>query len=81
MKKVFYLIISLLLFAFEPLAAQRVNERYPVISYWDFKYSDSVDSVDCRYTVNHKLFLSGFDTDGKGTFYFAGGSPLRVSCF
>ena len=27
------------------------------------------------------MFLSGFDTDGKGTFYFAGGNPLRVSCF
>lgn len=82
MEKGFYLIISLLLFALEPLFAQRVNERYPVLSYWDFKYRGTADSVDCRYNpVNNKLFLSGFDTDGKGTFYFAGGCPLRVSCF
>lgn len=82
MKKEFLLIMFLLFFTLASLSAQRVNDRYPAISYWDFKYRGVVDSVDCRYNPkNNELFLSGFDTDGKGTFYFAGGCPLRVSCF
>lgn len=82
MKKNFLLLLSLLFLTLAPLSAQRVNENYPFLSYWDFKFRDAPDSVDCRYNPkNNELFLSGFDTDGKGTFYFAGGNPLRVSCF
>ncbi len=61
--------------------AQRAS-RYPEMTYWDFTFRDAADSVDCFYNpTNNELYLSGFDTDGKGTFYFAGGEPLRVSCF
>lgn len=68
------------LFAFTA-DAQRAS-RYPEMTYWDFTFRDAADSVDCVYNpTNNELYLSGFDTDGKGTFYFAGGEPLRVSCF
>ena len=60
--------------------AQRAS-RYPEMTYWDFTFRDAADSVDCIYNSVKELYLSGFDTDGKGTFYFAGGEPLRVSCF
>lgn len=77
MKKKSFLLLSLSLLTFAPVTAQRVNNSYPFLSYWDFKFKGVRDSVDCRYNPkNNELFLSGFDTDGKGTFYFAGGSPL-----
>ena len=81
MKKISFLLLSLSLLTLAPLWGQRVNENYPFLSYWDFKIRNAPDSIDCRYYPNNELFLSGFDTDGKGTFYFAGGNPLRVSCF
>lgn len=62
--------------------AQRVSNRFPVISYWDFSFKNAPDTVDCIYDKKiNELFLSGFEADGKGTFWFAGGNPLRVSCF
>ena len=67
MKTKSFLLLSLSFLTLAPLWGQRVNENYPFLSY--------------RYYPNNELFLSGFDTDGKGTFYFAGGNPLRVSCF
>lgn len=76
MKKKSLLLLSLSFLTLAPSMAQRVNNSYPFLSYWDFKYKDTSDSVDCRFNPNNELFLSGFDTDGKGTFYFAGGSPL-----
>ncbi len=82
MRKKSLSILSLLLFVFATLSAQRASENYSFLSFWDFKYKGTPDSVDCRF--NHKkkkLFLSGFDTDGQGTFYFAGGRPLYISCF
>jgi len=64
------------------LFGQRVNSRFPMLKYYDFSFSGTPDSVDCRFNEQtNELFLSGFDTDGQGTFYFAGGCPLRVSCF
>lgn len=82
MKKISFLLLSLSFLTFAPLSAQRVNENYPFLSYWDFKFRNVPDSVDYRYNPkNNKLYLSGFDTDGKGTFYFAGGNPLSVFCF
>jgi len=63
-----------------PSMAQRINKNYP-ITYWDFPFSESADSVDCIVDKYSMVYISGFDTDGKGTFYFAGGYPLRVSCF
>ena len=62
--------------------AQRVSKRFPVICYWDFSFKNAPDTVDCIYDKKiNELFLSGFEADGKGTFWFAGGNPLRVSCF
>lgn len=61
--------------------AQRVSNRFPEITYWDFALRDKADSVDCIYNKKLGLYFTGFDTDCKGTFCFAGGSPLRVSCF
>ena len=80
MRRFFYLLV--LLCVAQTVCAQRTNDRYPALRYWDFRYSGSADSVDCLFNAKNKeLFISGFDTDGKGTFYFAGGCPLRVSCF
>ena len=80
MRRFFYLLV--LLCAAQTVCAQRTNDRYPALRYWDFRYSGSADSVDCLFNAKNKeLFISGFDTDGKGTFYLAGGCPLRVSCF
>ena len=81
MKKKSFLLLFFSFLTLAPLLGQRVNENYPFLSYWDFKIKGVPDSVDCRYYPNNELYLSGFDTDGKGTFYFAGGNPLRVSCF
>lgn len=61
--------------------AQRVSNRFPEITFWDYTFRGKADSVDCIYNKKLGLYLTGFDTDGKGTFCFAGGSPLRVSCF
>lgn len=62
--------------------AQRVRNGFPEITLWEFAFRGDPNSIDCIYNKNNnELFLSGFDTDGKGTFWFAGGSPLRVSCF
>lgn len=62
--------------------AQRVRNGFPEITLWEFAFRGEPNSIDCIYNKNNnELFLSGFDTDGKGTFWFAGGSPLRVSCF
>lgn len=62
--------------------AQRVRNGFPEITLWEFAFRGEPNSIDCIYDKNNnELFLSGFDTDGKGTFWFAGGSPLRVSCF
>lgn len=47
-----------------------------------FSFQNSPDSVTCVYKAKtNELILSGFDTDGKGTFYFLGGSPLTVTCY
>lgn len=47
-----------------------------------FSFQNSPDSVTCVYKANtNELIVSGFDTDGKGTFYFLGGSPLTVTCY
>lgn len=61
--------------------AQRVSKRFPEITFWDYTFRGKVDSVDCIYNKWGELYISGFDTDCKGTFWFAGGNPLRVSCF
>lgn len=47
-----------------------------------FSFQNSPDSVTCVYRANtNELILSGFDTDGKGTFYFLGGNPLSLTCY
>lgn len=47
-----------------------------------FSFQNSPDSVTCVYKANtNELIVSGFDTDGMGTFYFLGGSPLTVTCY
>ena len=61
--------------------AQRVSKRFPEITFWDYTFRGKADSVDCIYNKWGELYISGFDTDCKGTFWFAGGNPLRVSCF
>lgn len=65
MRRFFYLLV--LLCAAQTMCAQRTNDRYPALRYWDFRYSGSADSVDCLFNAKNKeLFISGFDTDGKG---------------
>ena len=77
MRRFFYLLV--LLCAAQTMCAQRTNDRYPALRYWDFRYSGSADSVDCLFNAKNKeLFISGFDTDGKGTFYFA--EAVRCAC-
>ena len=61
--------------------ARRVSNRFPEITFWDYTFRGKADSVDCIYNKKLGLYFTGFDTDGKDTFFFAGGSPLRVSCF
>ena len=75
-------IIAMLLSFVVTADAQRVRNGFPEITLWEFAFRGEPNSIDCIYNKNNnELFLSGFDTDGKGTFWFAGGSPLRVSCF
>ncbi len=51
------------------------------VNYRIYRFSGR-DSVPSRYfPQSNELYLSGFDTDGKGTFYFAGGNPLQIVCF
>ena len=66
MKKKSFLLLFFSFLTLAPLLGQRVNENYPFLSYWDFKIKGVPDSVDCRYYPNNELYLSGFDTDGKG---------------
>lgn len=61
--------------------AQRVRNGFPEITFWDYTFRGKADSVDCIYNKWGELYISGFDTDCKGTFWFVGGNPLRVSCF
>ena len=74
-------IIAMLLSFVVTADAQRVSKRFPEITFWDYTFRGKADSVDCIYNKKLGLYFTGFDTDGKGTFCFAGGSPLRVSCF
>lgn len=47
-----------------------------------FSFHHAQDSVTCIYnSKTNELIVSGFETDGKGTFYFLGGDPLSVTCF
>lgn len=51
------------------------------VNYRIYRFSGR-DSVPSRYfPQSNELYLSGFDTDGKGTFYFAGGNPFQIACF
>lgn len=74
-------IIAMLLSFVVTADAQRVSKRFPEITFWDYTFRGKADSVDCIYNKWGELYISGFDTDCKGTFWFAGGNPLRVSCF
>ena len=47
-----------------------------------FSFQNSPDSVTCVYKAeSNELIISGFDADGKGTFYFLGGDPLSLTCY
>ena len=74
-------IIAMLLSFVVTADAQRVRNGFPEITFWDYTFRGKADSVDCIYNKWGELYISGFDTDCKGTFWFVGGNPLRVSCF
>lgn len=53
----------------------------PLTHKWIFPYIGE-KSIPCfADTACHTLTLSGFDTDGDGTFFFVGGDSLNVACF
>ena len=57
--------------------AQRVRNGFPEITLWEFAFRGEPNSIDCIYNKNNnELFLSGFDTDGKGTFWL----PVAILC-
>ena len=76
MSKVFSLCVLHTLLFSNILYGQTVPVNYRI-----YRFSGR-DSVPSRYfPQSNELYLSGFDTDGKGTFYFAGGNPLQIACF
>ena len=82
MKHKFYLTLLLMLACVSANAqTQQYNKRAAVKQY-EFPICGAADSVTSRYYAkDNTLFLSGFDTDGQGTFWFVGGNPTHVTCY
>ena len=55
-----------------------------LVNRWVYAYKGSGDTVSCQHIMEkprERVVLCGYDTDDNGTFYFAGGDPVYVSCF
>ena len=71
----YYIIIGFLSLISEKALAQDVQSH-------KFPYVGSANNIPCSFNPNtRELMVCGFETDGKGWFWFAGGEPLEVACF
>lgn len=58
-------------------ASEQTDTLYPLHEY-TFDYTDSHFPSTNK---EHIAMIKGFETDGKGRFYIAGGNPIRLVCY
>lgn len=82
MKHKFYLTLLLMLACVSANAQTQQHNKRAAVKQYEFPICGAADSVTSRYYAkDNTLFLSGFDTDGQGTFWFVGGNPTHVTCY
>ena len=82
MKNKTYYILFLILACITANAQTQQHNKRVAITQYEFPLCGAVDSVTSRYYAKPNfMFLSGFDTDGHGTFWFVGGNPMYVTCY
>ena len=82
MKDKIYYILFLILACVSANAETQQHVKLAAVKLYEFPLCGVADSVTSRYDAKHHLmFLSGFDTDGHGTFWFVGGNPMYVTCY
>ncbi len=81
MKDKIYYILFLILACVTANAKTQQHVKLAAVKLYEFPLYGVADSVTSRYYKNGLMFLSGFDTDGHGTFWFVGGNPMYVTCY
>ena len=82
MKNKTYYILFLILACITANAQTQQHNKRVAITQYEFPLCGAVDSVTSRYYAKPNfMFLSGFDTDEHGTFWFVGGNPMYVTCY
>ena len=82
MKDKIYYILFLILACVTANAKTQQHVKLAAVKLYEFPLYGVADSVTSRYNAQtHVMFLSGFDTDGHGTFWFVGGNPMYVTCY
>ena len=82
MKDKIYYILFLILACISANAETQQHVKLAAVKLYEFPICGVADSVTSRYfPKTGLLFLSGFDTDGHGTFWFVGGNPMYVTCY
>ena len=82
MKNKIYYILFLILACMSANAKTQQHVKLAAVKLYEFPICGVADSVTSRYfPKTHVMFLSGFDTDGHGTFWFVGGNPMYVTCY
>ena len=81
MKDKIYYILFLILACVTANAETQQHVKLAAVKLYEFPLYGVADSVTSRYYSNGLMILSGFDTDGHGTFWFVGGNPMYVTCY
>ena len=82
MKDKIYYILFLILACISANAETQQHVKLAAVKLYEFPICGVADSVTSRYfPKTGLLFLSGFDTDGHGTFWFIGGNPMYATCY
>ena len=81
MKDKIYYILFLILACVTANAETQQHVKLAAVKLYESPLSGAADSVPSRYYSNGLMILSGFDTDGHGTFWFVGGNPMYVTCY